>query len=308
METTFFKQRLYCGMLGLAIGDALGVPAEFKSRLQLDRDPVTDMLSGGAWKQPAGTWSDDTAMALATLDAINKIKDDTTNTELYETIMNNFVAWYQDGKYAACNNRFDIGNTTRDAIDNYIYGHMNVYECGVDGTAYGNGALMRILPTIILEDMDKVDGISSLTHRSEVCNTASKLYVLFIRYLLICKNKQLAYKCFNEALQLHKNKLPEEFSRLTNYEFINMKREYIKSSGYVIDTLEAAIWCFMNTNNYSDCVLKAVNLGEDTDTVGAVAGGIAGIYYGINEDTGIPLKWINKLRDLDTLKKICCIN
>ena len=296
-------RRLYDGVIGSAIGDALGVPAEFMSRSQLERRPVTDMKDGGVWEQPEGTWSDDTSMMLATIDALNKHEWDVTD-ECLADIMNNFLRWYLHGDYAACGKRFDIGNTCETAICNW---HRHTLKedgfkfTGVQGKACGNGALMRILPCMFLPNETAVK-ISKLTHDNSICSACSVLYLELIRYIIY--NEVDKFEALRLLREEHKDTeyyAPLLFMRLSVEDFINLKPSNINSSGYVIDTLEAAVWCFMTTDNYKDCVLKAVNLGDDTDTVAAVAGGLAGVYYG--SDT-IPKDWISKLRDIDKLKKI----
>lgn len=298
------KEKLYNAILGLAIADALGVPAEFKPRVELKENPITDMVSGGIWNQPAGTWSDDTAMTLATIDALNKNNWENTGS-LLDDIMKNFMLWYYDSVFAANENRFDIGNTCRQAILNYEK-NKNTNTCGLRGSNCGNGALMRILPTAFIETETNLNNlvvkISSLTHNNDICNTASIIYISFVKLLLKHQDKDLAYAKLIEKLG---NKVYlEEFERILTNRFKDCEEGYIKSTGYVVDTLEAAIWCFLNTDSYKECVLKAVNLGGDTDTVAAVAGGLSGIYYGINEKDGIPREWIKKLSDIETLESI----
>ena len=295
------RGKLYDGLLGLAIGDSLGVPAEFINRGVLEQDPITDMVSGGIWKQPAGTWSDDTAMTLATIDALNN-NNWQANEKLYEDIMDNFVAWYTEHKYAANGVRFDIGNTCRKAIENYIL-RGNVNNCGVQGKHYGNGALMRMLPMVFIGEKNITKKISALTHNNKICTLSSLIYVHMAKELINAQDKELAFINMVDYFSNYSTTKP--FSRILNKKFKNTLKKDIKSSGYVVDTLEAAIWCFINTNNYEECVLTAVNLGDDTDTVAAIAGSLAGLYYGKN---AIPTKWIKSLRDIDTLKQICFNN
>ena len=173
--------RLISGLLGLAIGDALGVPVEFQSRKTLEENPVIDMQEGGSWNQPKGTWSDDTSMTLATLESLGKYNWKVTEECLLD-IMENFSEWYLNGKYAVSNNRFDIGNTCKDAIENYIKDKQNYLNSLVNSKKndkYGNGALMRILPCAFIKDVNSVAMISSLTHNNFVCDTCSLYYVSF---------------------------------------------------------------------------------------------------------------------------------
>lgn len=295
------KENLYNALLGSAIGDALGVPAEFESRDHLRKHPITDMVGGGIWNQPAGTWSDDTAMSLATMDALLK-NDLVVNDKTLHDIMDNFVKWYEDDEYAVNRDRFDIGSTCRIAIVEYME-NKDVYNCGCQSRhACGNGALMRIIPATIFDE-DAILNISRLTHNNDTCDQCSLIYAKFLN-LLQTMDK---FEAFNKLTRYNLDVENYSLCRLKHESFLNLKEKDIESSGYVVHTLEAAIWCFMNTNSYSECVLKAVNLGDDTDTVAAVAGGLAGLYYGINETDGIPQKWINQLRDKETFDGICII-
>lgn len=293
------KKILYNGMLGLVIGDALGVPAEFMHREVLKKKPITGMVSGGVWRQPAGTWSDDTAMALATIDALNRVnwKED---EQLYDLIMQNFVDWYLRGKFAANHNRYDIGNTCESAINRYMQ-YKDPETCGMGEGKHGNGSLMRILPAMFLSD-DAVLNIGRLTHNNKVCDTAIIAYVHYARELANGKDKKEALTVLLDVLRDC-----EEYESVINRLFKGTTEDRILSTGYVVDTLEAAVWCFLNTDNYKDCVLKAVNLGEDTDTVAAVAGGLAGIYYGMYTDNikrGIPEEFVKSIRDIETFNDI----
>ena len=291
------RQRLYEAVLGLAIGDALGVPAEFMHREVLKQNPITTMIGGGCWEVSPGTWSDDTAMTLATIDALN-MADWNFSVLVPHIIMMNFEMWYRNDKFAALNHRFDIGNTCEKAIKHYIK-TGNIETCGCGNGACGNGALMRILPTMFLGDMDAL-AISRLTHNNRTTDLASLAYIRYAKEIMAGADKK-------EALEVVFNTLngAEEYEDMIKRLNKNVDENRILSTGYVVDTLEAAIWCFLNTDNYKDCVLKAVNLGDDTDTVAAVAGGLAGIYYGINDDNGIPHNWIDRLNDHERLKSLC---
>ena len=296
---------LYNGIMGLAIGDAMGVPHEFKSRDCMKNNPVTGFIGGGIWNQPEGTWSDDTAMTLATIDALNNNEWKVTDKCLAD-IMDNFLKWYLNGEYAACGVRFDIGNTCELAIAKWKIHRTrsNEFVCtGVGGNAYGNGALMRMLPCIFLSNED-TDKIGRLTHDSNLCSAVNIFYIKLLRNIIKNRNKIEAFDIAKETSKKYLENIPLKFMRTTTEEFMNIKDDDIKSSGYVIDTIEAAVWCFLTTDNYRDCILKAVNLGNDTDTIAAIAGSMAGLYYGINEDNGIPNEWINKLRDIDTIKNL----
>lgn len=317
-------EKLKQTILGLAVGDAIGVPAEFTTRRIAKKMNIQGMTGGGAHNVCSGTWSDDTSMTLCLLDALNKTKwicsDDTA---IYT--MDNFVSWYKSNKFTATGAVFDVGNTCRAAIRRYLKS-KNINTCGETRRhSQGNGALMRIAPLAFCSNFkaSTVLLISRLTHNNPVCGIASILYVTYLEKLLQGFDKKEAYDdVFNECtIETYGTtlKLGDEayvFNRLLLKDFANLSEDNINSSGYVIDTLEAAIWCFLNTDNYKDCVLKAVSLGDDTDTVAAVAGSLAGAYYGIEDNTGastgadigkckgIPLSWINELQGLDVIENI----
>ena len=265
--------------MGLAVGDALGVPFEF---LRRDTFSVTDMVGYGTHCQPPGTWSDDTSMTLATLDSFRCLGKIDLND-----LMQRFVNWAYYGSYTAHGDMFDIGGTTSRALEKYRkYGKPQ--NCGGSSARdNGNGSLMRILPLAFIPHtkMD-VYQVSALTHAHEISVMACRHYLTVVEKLLSGANKKdalksLEYECDGVFIRVP---IIDEYPR-----------EKIQSSGYVVDTLEAALWCFMKTENYRDCVITAVELGDDTDTVAAVAGGLAGIYYGVGGEKGIPEEWIEKI-------------
>ncbi len=269
---------LESAMFGVIVGDALGVPFEFKRR---DSFKVEDMVGFGTHHQPAGTWSDDSSMTLATLESF--IECDYFD---YEDLMNRFSSWLCQGEYCPYGKCFDVGCTTVTAIGRYKEGETPL-ACGGKGLHdNGNGSLMRILPIAFVEHtIDDIVDLSSLTHGHKISLMCCRIYIQLVENLMKGMKKEQAVEnltcCVDEC---------ENIPQIASF-----SRERIRSTGYVVDTLEAAVWCFMNTENYRDCVIRAVELGDDTDTVAAVAGGIAGIYYGIGGEKGIPKEWINQL-------------
>lgn len=297
-ETRSFFQRVEGSVLGFAVGDALGVPAEFMSRDDLLVDPVKGMRGGGAHEQPAGTWSDDTSMTLCVMDSLIEKGID------YADQMQRFSDWLWSANNTAHEEVFDVGGTTKSAIFKFVKG-MPPLQCGetADYTC-GNGSLMRILPialylvgqygTCNMDDRaaEIIHRASKCTHAHIRCQMACGIYCAVVFQL--CAGGQLT-NAVNHAIRLvlsYYKKKPEftevyhEFETLKNIESWNESQ--ISSSGYVLDTLQAALWCLLNTSSYAECVLKAVNLGEDTDTTAAVAGGLAGLCYGAE---AIPKDW-----------------
>lgn len=289
--------KFYNGIMGLVVGDALGVPVEFKKR---DTYKITDMTGYGTYNQPPGTWSDDSSLTLATLDSMVKLgKIDPAD------IMQNFFYWLNTGMFTPYGKVFDVGGGTRRAIERSANG-KGISQFG--GKTYmdnGNGALMRILPVAMLpefpEKESEVLSVAHLTHAHFISDFACKVYVAIVENLMNGAEKERAV--FSGVQRFQNSSMPVEYSRLPNIQ--GLRRDEIRSSGYVVDTLEAALWCFLNTNTYRDCVLAAVNLGEDTDTIAAIAGGLAGIYYGCDGESGIPNEWIAQIPRRDWIKALC---
>lgn len=289
--------KIYNGIMGLVVGDALGVPVEFKER---DTYKVTDMIGFGTYNQLPGTWSDDSSMTLATLESIVRMGViDTAD------IMHNFYEWLQNGEFTPWGEVFDIGGATRRAIVRYANGTDPLKCGGKTRMDNGNGALMRILPVALLSgDRQTILNVAHLTHAHFISDYACLIYAAVVENLLEGMEKEVAVF---DAVQVLQNEIGSvsmlnEYNRLPKLQ--QLQRKEIRSSGYVVDTLEAALWCFLNTDSYRDCVLLAVNLGSDTDTVAAVAGGLAGIYYGCGEN-GIPDKWIAQIPQKSWIKYMC---
>ena len=302
------------GIMGLCVADALGVPVEFINRDTLKANPVDDMREYGIHKQPAGTWSDDTSMTLCLADSLIKGLD-------FGDIMFKFKRWLEEGEYTPHGNVFDIGISTRKALIRYSEG-IDPLECG-GRTEYdnGNGSLMRILPILFyihsiygteFKDNNNVfeiiHSVSGLTHAHKRSKIACGIYISVASKLIGGKNLSTAvdFGIF-DAMSYYRNQSEyidelRHFERLVSKDYDKLPEKQIKSSGYVVDTLEAAIWCLLNTNNYLDCVLKAVNLGDDTDTVAAVAGGLAGLYYGYES---IPVEWLSKIIKREYIENLC---
>lgn len=293
------------GIIGLCVADALGVPVEFESRESLQRNPVVDMRGYGTHNQPAGTWSDDTSMTLCLLDSLANGLD-------YADIMRKFLSWKEKAEYTAHGDVFDIGTTISEALSRFANG-IEPLKCGGDSEYdNGNGSLMRILPIAFYFDSghfcyEIIHNISALTHAHNRSKIACGIYISVAESLMNAPDiKNGIYDGVNKAKAYYESKKEyadelKHYRRIFSDEFINLPEDEIKSGGYVVDTLEAALWCLLNTDSYETCVLKAVNLGDDTDTVAAVAGGLAGIYYGLD---AIPSKWIEQIARIDYLKEI----
>ena len=290
------------GIIGLIIGDALGVPVEFLSRNELEKNPVTKMEGYGTYNMPPGTWSDDSSMTIATMASIvNKKAID------YDNLMFEFLEWIEYGKYTQYNNTFDYGSTTSHGIFNYKKGIEPIFCGGNTERDNGNGSLMRILPLAYIPNIDyeTIENVSGLTHR----HLRTKIACVF--YIEIAKSMLENDLTIDEHVKLAGDKIKEHygdidelnhFNRIFNDNLKNDEVNYIKSGGYVIDTFESVIFCLKTTDNYKDAVLKAVNLGGDTDTIGAICGGLAGIFYGYDS---IPIDWIDTIPKINQVLELC---
>jgi len=300
-----FKQKVRGCIIGHAIADALGVPVEFKSREYLNENPVTDMMGYGTYCVPEGTWSDDTSMTLATLDSLSDGID-------YDGTMRNFAKWLCDAEYTATESVFDAGNACVSSIQAYKYDGVKALNCGRDKEyENGNGSLMRIHPVAlylynqnmsIKEKLEIIFNYSRLTHAHRRSLLACGIYSLVLWEILENPTIQGVIDGLYKGAEYFCRDIEfDYFKRVFDPNFYNSSVDNVKSSGYVVDTLEAALWCVINTGTYDECVLKAVNLGSDTDTVGAIAGGLAGVIYG---EENIPKKWKDKLIKRDYIEKL----
>lgn len=288
------------GVLGFCIGDALGVPVEFKSREYLKKEPVTDMEDFGTHMQSKGSWSDDSSMALCTLESLTECKGvDCIN------IADKFCKWCFEDYMTPKDEAFDCGNTVYQALTQYVSNKKISPQ--TDEYSNGNGSLMRILPlafylSVKPENKDEIiKEVSSITHGHQLSILGCQIYVTVAINLINGAGK---IKAIEEAMREYKGR--EEYGRYSRIadtdKFMRLGEDEIRSSGYVVDTLEASLWCFLNTETYKECVLKAVNLGDDTDTTATVAGGLAGIFYGLQS---IPEEWIEALRKHDMIENLC---
>lgn len=298
------------GIIGFIIGDALGVPLEFKERNSYEK--VIDMVGYGTYNLPKGYWSDDSSMLIATIKSIID-----KNGIDYVDIMNNFMKWAYENEFTPNNKAFDIGNTTSKALRNYYYKDEfkiceNPLKCGVDDiNDNGNGSLMRILPIAYYcyykklnddEIYDLVKNISSLTHKHNISILGCFIYSLFAIKLLSGDEKKNAYKYIREYdySKYFDKKIINYYTKIIDKDISKEKIDNINSSGYIVSTLESVIWCLMNNNSYYNCVIEAINLGNDTDTIGALVGGLSGIYY-----KNLPKEWLNELMRKDYLINLC---
>lgn len=297
-------------LLGVAVGDAVGVPYEFESRESRIQDPAIDMVGNrGIHCQPLGTFSDDTSLTLCLADGMMKSGDFVAN------MCENFIAWYRDNRFTATDEVFDIGNSTRRSIERLEKGYAPAYAGDREVFNNGNGALMRILPLLLSfrnifpsSHFDVTLKTARVTHGHMLSVCCCFFYLKFAE--AISQNMDLDASLSYAKEELLSNMAAyssfvdlQPMSRILNLDkpIYSLPASEIESSGYVVHTLEAAIWCLFNTSDYKAAVLQAVNLGNDTDTTAAVVGGLAAIKYGLKN---IPQEWIENLRGKDEIKRI----
>lgn len=288
-------ERILGGLYGSLIGDALGVPVEFSSRAARKADPVTGMRAHGMHNQPAGTWSDDGSLLLCAVESLVEKGLD------LQDMGQRFLRWCDTGHWAAHGLVFDIGNATRNALDRISLGTPAELAGGTGEHANGNGSLMRILPVPLASldcalDVfcDRIARASAITHAHDRSKLACVLHGLLVRSLMRGESPAAAHTRAAAEFRTRYASHAEffHFSPLLNPQLAAQQESAIRSSGYVLHTLMASMWCLLTTSTFSDCVLNAVNLGSDTDTTGCVAGGLAGVYYGV---AAIPTDWIATL-------------
>lgn len=313
------------GIMGVVVGDALGCPVQFESRTMVAQHPVTGMRGYGTFKLPPGSWTDDSSLTLALLESIRR-KGGIDLTD----IMDNFVNWLDKGAFTPYGYAYDIGGATMSAIQRYKKNH-NPVMCGCcHESDNGNGSLMRIMPAVLYciqkqygdnASISIIHDVSSLTHAHIRANIACGLYYFMTKHILTGAGNlndrlqsglgegYMFYDDFFGILDVTFEQYIEQKKNLNCYDrlrdfdaFAALPANKIPSSGYVVDSLEAAVWVLANTDTFEAALLKAVNLGDDTDTVGAIAGGLAGLYYGYD---AIPGEWLTAIQRREWIEELC---
>ena len=302
-----FEEAAKAGLIGLAVGDALGVPVEFSDRARLSKQPVTGMRAFGSHHQPAGTWSDDSSLAFCLAESLAEKGID------YCDQGRKFIAWWFENYWTPHGRVFDVGNTTRYAIIR-LKNDIPPLEAGPDDvSSCGNGSLMRILPLALYlangtssERFARACEASRLTHGHPRCQLACAFYVEVAAALVRGETLELGVARAVELVQpVVQREYPSElqhFNRIFSPQLRSFPESELRGSGYVIHCLEASLWCALRAKTYSEGVLAAVNLGEDTDTTGAVTGGLLGLKFGL---VGIPQEWQVQLARRNDILALC---
>jgi ADP-ribosyl-[dinitrogen reductase] hydrolase len=297
------KDRCRGTLIGLAVGDALGAAVEFKAPGSFA--PVTGYRSGGPHGLDAGEWTDDTSMALALADSIA-----TAGWDLNDQA-DRYVQWWETGKYSVNGRCFDIGMTTRLALSNYS-ARKNALNSGdrLDRSS-GNGSVMRLAPVPIryahlypskCDELSRLAGESSLpTHASEQCVSACRYLATVLAALIhgedrgeVLSPTWTPLKRLNDIKPLH-----PLIQEVAEGSFRQKQPPAIQGSGWVVKSLEAALWAFHNADTFEEAVLMAVNLGDDTDSTGAICGQLAGAFWG---ESNIPESLRSGLARMDMVE------
>lgn len=296
------QERYRGAMMGLAVGDALGVPAEFQPRGTFPK--ITEMIGGGPFYLQPGEWTDDTSMALCLAQSL--IEKDGFDAK---DQMDKYWKWVEEGYMSSNGRMFDIGNQTSEALCRYRKNGNPFAGGNRDSDKSGNGSLMRLAPIPLffnnsnkLEFIDYAVRSSELTHGSLNCICSCIFLSGLIAGALNGATKEQLVGQFPDSWWFFPTKsrpiLGDDVTRIALGSYKNKTEDQIQSTGYVIHTLEAALWCFYNTTTFEDGLIKAVNLGDDSDTTGAVFGQLAGAYYGI---AAIPQRWLDKIVKSDII-------
>jgi ADP-ribosyl-[dinitrogen reductase] hydrolase len=286
-----YEDRARGALFGLAIGDALGAPLEFKPR---DSQPIIkDYSGGGPFNLRPGEWTDDTAMALCLADSL------IAHGDLDEVdLMTRFVRWWRHGENSVNGSCFDIGRTTAQALARFER-TRKVYVDEYSELA-GNGAIMRLAPAAVFGAGDFSRGLKLATRQGEITHGSTLAVHASIHFadllLSALEGKPKSYLFDHRLIFTEDRRLGEIGVGL----YRRKSRDEIRSTGFVLDTLEAALWSVYTTESFGEALITAVNLGGDADTVGAVTGQLAGALYGVG---AIPARWLDQLASLDSLSK-----
>ena len=277
-------------LLGLAVGDALGTTLEFETR---DKHPqLTEMVGGGPFDFRPGTWTDDTSMALCLAESLLA-----TGTFDARDLMNRFVRWWQQGENSVTGKCFDIGITTSSALCQFL-GTNEPLSGDTDPYSAGNGSLMRLapVPMFFRNDMEKAREISNLqsktTHGAQEAIEACEIFTTLLIQAIAGSPKF-------DILRSREWKGCDAVRDIASRSWESKERGEIQSSGYVIHSLEAALWCVDRSKTFEEALILAVNLADDADTVGAITGQLAGALWGVD---AIPHRWISKLAWRDEIE------
>ena len=286
-------------LLVLATGDAMGTTVEFKRPGSFA--PVTDMAGGGAFRLKPGEWTDDTSMALCLAESLIKCKGFDSGDQ-----MARYVKWWKEGYLSSTGRSFGIGNTVSEALRKYCISG-NSYSGSADPHKAGNGSLMRLAPVPLYFASEPEKAVfysaesSRTTHGAITCLDACRYFGgLIVGALKGASRDELLSSRYEPVKGLwERNPLCSEIDEIACGSFKQKEPPEIVGSGYVVKSLEAALWAFGRSSDFREGCLLAVNLGDDADTTAAIYGQIAGAYYGVD---GIPEEWLRKIARVELIE------
>nr|WP_261926049.1 ADP-ribosylglycohydrolase family protein [Methylorubrum sp. GM97] len=277
------RDRALGALVGLAVGDAIGTTVEFRHRGTFD--PVTDMVGGGPFDLRPGEWTDDTSMGLALGESLI-VCDGLDERDLLER----FLRWFHDGENSVKGYCFDIGNATAAALRAF-YETGAIHVASADARNGGNGSIMRLAP-VVLRFWNNPDKLRDAARRQSATTHPAAEPVDASEALAMILANAISGMPLTDLLSQSYGPYTPNVQAIVDGSWRGKRRDAIRSSGYVIDTLEAAIWSLAGSGSFEESVLRAVNLGDDADTVGAVCGQLAGAFFGLS---GIPERWRKRL-------------
>jgi ADP-ribosyl-[dinitrogen reductase] hydrolase len=297
MITEIDRDRARGALLGLACGDAVGTTVEFCSRDTFE--PLTDMAGGGPFRLGAGQWTDDTSMALCLAESLVSCGrfDPRDQTERY-------VRWWREGHLSSTGTCFDIGNTTRSALSGFEHSG-NPFSGPTDPNSAGNGSIMRMAPAVLYHAPHHEAAVhyagesSRTTHGARAAIDACRL--MADRLLAVLEGADKEEMLLRPFRTVTGPPLAPEIQAIADGAWKGKPRSAIRGTGYVVESLEAALWCFDRTDSYREAVLLAANLGDDADTTAAVCGQLAGAYHGAS---GIPADWLARLHMRERIEDV----
>jgi ADP-ribosyl-[dinitrogen reductase] hydrolase len=291
--TESVSERIRGGLLGLAVGDAVGTTVEFRARGSFT--PVTDLVGGGPFHLEAGQWTDDTSMALCLAESLVAAGFDLRDQ------IERYCRWYEEGYWSSTGQCFDIGSATRQALHRYRKTGDPAAGSADPHTA-GNGCIMRLAPVPIyfFPDVDEAAEHAALscvtTHAAAECLDAARLLGRVLVRALGGGSRQevlaAGADCAFESPRI---------SHIAAGAYLQKPESLIRGSGYVVESLEAALWSFATTETFEAAILRAVNLGDDADTTAAICGQVAGAFYGA---PGIPADWLQRLHQREVIESL----
>ena len=295
------------GIIGMAVGEAMGIPVDFIERDKMLENPVLEMKEYGTFNKPIGTWSSDTAMCLATMDSITNCFGIST-----EDMGNRYIDWMEKGKYSASGERFDIGRTSMIAISRFEKTHEPA-QCGsMAEDSNENDCLTRMIPIAYYAHANRLNQnaiyelvrkVALLTHAHEISVLGCYIFVIYAMKLMDKKSKFDAYQELKKAnySQFSRSSI-EKYVRILRKDIASLPMEAITTDNGIVETLEAVFWVFLNTSNFNQAIIGGINLGGDASTLGACLGALAGISFGVKS---MNPEWRIDLKRYTYISRLC---